>query len=141
MADDQLFYVGQKALIDKNGEVLVLNDPLFGLDLPGGKIQVGELDFEEALTREVMEETGLTISIEKPFTTGYFEFPRDTKHRNVGKKIFVVFYKAKYISGDVTLSTEHNKYQWVNKDTYKSLKATERTKLNITALEKYFEKK
>ena len=39
---DALFCVGQKAFIEKDGKVLVLNDPEEGLDFPGGKIQVGE---------------------------------------------------------------------------------------------------
>jgi hypothetical protein len=49
MKDDALFCVGQKAFIEKDGEILVLNDPLEGLDFPGGKIQVGETDFAEAV--------------------------------------------------------------------------------------------
>ena len=139
MPQDQLFYVGQKALIEKDGEVLILNDPLFGLDLPGGKVQVGELDFEKALKREVKEETDFEIEIGRPFFRGYFEFPKNTKHRNAGKKIFVIFYIAKYISGDLQLSEEHNKYFWVNKKTYKKLSATKRTQLNINAIQVYFD--
>lgn len=138
MVQDQLFYVGQKAVIHKDGEVLILNDPEFGLDLPGGKIQEGELDFEEALRREVKEETGLEIEIGEPFFRGYFEFPHDSKHRNAGKKIFVVFYKARYVSGELVLSEEHDGYKWVDKNTYKTLTSSKRTQLNIEALKSYF---
>ena len=46
MKEDQVFYVGQKAFIDKDSQILVLNDSLNGeLDFPGGKIQEGEFDF------------------------------------------------------------------------------------------------
>jgi len=44
MAEDQQFYIGQKVVLEKDGKVLILNDPVFGGDLPCGKIQVGETD-------------------------------------------------------------------------------------------------
>ena len=37
MAEDKLFYIGQKAFIEKGGKVLVLFDPGLGLDFPGGR--------------------------------------------------------------------------------------------------------
>lgn len=138
MVDDQLFYVGQKALIEKDGSVLVLNDPVFGLDLPGGKIQEGELDFDEALKREVGEETGLEIEVGSIFFRGYFEFPKDSLHRSAGKKIFVIFYKAKYLGGKVRLSEEHDSFRWVDKESYRELKSSKRTEVNIEALKEYF---
>ncbi len=42
MEKDTLFCVGQKAFIEKDGKVLVLFDPIEGLDFPGGKIKEGE---------------------------------------------------------------------------------------------------
>jgi hypothetical protein len=33
--EDEVFYVGQKAFIEKDGEVLVIFDPKEGLDYPG----------------------------------------------------------------------------------------------------------
>jgi len=121
MKKDQQFFVVQKAFIDKGGEVLVLNDPIEGLDFPGGKIQEGETDLAGALKREVYEETGLIIEIGKPFEVGYFEFPLNTGHRNAGKKVYLVGFKCKYISGEVKLSDEHNKFLWVNSDNYKEV--------------------
>lgn len=35
---DSRFYVSQKALIQKRDSVLVLFDPIEGIDFPGGKI-------------------------------------------------------------------------------------------------------
>ncbi len=91
MPQDQLFYVAQKALIEKDGEILVLNDPQMGIDLPGGKIQIGETDIIKSLYREIEEETGLEVEIGEAFTTDYFEFPKEIKHRHAGRIIFVVF--------------------------------------------------
>ena len=119
MAEDKQFYVGQKAFINKEGEILVLFDPILGMDYPGGKIQEGETDFDKALKREVSEETGLDIEVGDPFARWYFEF--GPGHRNSGKKVFLVGYKCIYKSGKVKLSDEHNNYKWVNKDNYKEL--------------------
>ncbi len=135
MAEDRLLYVGQKAFVNKNGEILVLNDPEFGLDFPGGKLQEGETDFTEALQREVREETSLEIDVGDPFFTWYFEFPKKSSHRNAGKMVFLVGCKCKYISGEVKLSQEHNSFQWINKSNFQELKENSDY---FRALEKYF---
>lgn len=44
-------------------------------DLPGGKIDAGE-SFDGALLREVFEETGLTISIQRVAGTAESELPK-----------------------------------------------------------------
>ncbi len=140
MAEDQLFYVGLKAVIEKEGKVLLLNDPEMGVDLPGGKIQIGETDFLEVLDREINEESGLKTKILGPFSVGYFKFPINVKHRHAGKELFIVFFKAKYLSGDVVISDEHNSYEWADKDAFKDLAAkTKGNKNIINALKKYFE--
>jgi 8-oxo-dGTP diphosphatase len=114
--EDALFCVGQKAFIEKDGSVLVLNDPIEGLDFPGGKVQEGEIDFVEALQREVREETQLEIAVGEPFATWYNEFP--PQHRNAGKKVYLVAFKCSYVSGEVVLSDEHDGCRWVTKDNY-----------------------
>ena len=134
--EDRLFYVGQKAVINNKGKILILHDPQIDkIDLPGGKIQVGETDFKESLKREVREETGLTIEVGQPFTTGYFEFKPDSVHRNRGKQIYLIFFSCKYLSGEIKLSEEHDWYKWVDKQSYRKYYP----KGNILrALESYF---
>src|SRR6185437_14245320 len=121
MAEDQQFYIGQKVVLEKDGKVLVLHDSVLGADLPGGKIQVGENDFVASLKREVFEETGLQIEVGHPFYTGQFFPSAKLKHRNAGKRIFLVFFTARYLSGDITLSDEHDAYYWVDKTDYKEV--------------------
>ncbi|MEK7125164.1 MAG: NUDIX domain-containing protein [Patescibacteria group bacterium] len=125
MKNDALFCVCQKAFIEKDGKVLVLHDPIEGLDFPGGKIQEGEAkdgdasSLIEALKREVHEETGITIDVLDPFAVWYHEFPKG--HRNYPKVNYIVGFKCKYISGDMRLSEEHDKFRWVDKNNYKTV--------------------
>lgn len=116
MKEDAQFYVGQKAFIKKDNEILVLGDPQEGLDYPGGKIQEGETDLVYSLQREVREETGLEIKVGAPFATWTNIFP--AHHRLAGKKVYLVGYKCDYVSGEVKLSDEHDKFQWVTKENF-----------------------
>lgn len=125
MKDDALFCVDQKALIEKDGKVLVLNDPVEGLDFPGGKIQEGEAKEGDtsglirALQREVREETGLEITVGEPFAVWYHEY--SPQHRNYPKKSYLIAFKCTYLSGEVTLSDEHDGFTWVDKTSYAEL--------------------
>ena len=125
MKDDALFCIGQKAFIEKDGKVLVLFDPVEGLDFPGGKIQEGEAKDGDAssliksLQREVMEETGLEIEVFNPFAVWYHEFPKN--HRNYPKVVYLVGFRCKYKSGEPKLSEEHNDFRWVDGSNYKEV--------------------
>jgi 8-oxo-dGTP diphosphatase len=116
MKQDQEFFIGQKAFIEKDGSVLILFDTVVGLDFPGGKIQVGETDLGESLRREVREETGLEIEVGKPFVAWTKNM---VTKKYEGKKLLLIGYKCKYISGEVRISQEHEKFRWVDKNTYK----------------------
>ena len=126
MDDAERFVVGQKALINKDGKVLVLNDPERGLDLPGGKIQVGEEDLRQALRREITEETSLEVEILDPINVGYWNKTRPT---------YFVFFKAKYKSGDVRISDEHDGHEWVGKE---DLEKLDKSSSFYQILENYF---
>lgn len=129
MRPDQLFYAVQKAFIEHDGKILVLNDPVEGLDFPGGKIQEGETDFIESLRREVREETGLDIEVGDPFAV-LPAGPHD------GKMVYMVAFRCRYVSGEVSLSDEHDGFQWVDEGNYKAVDdGTDYFKV----LEKYFQ--
>ncbi len=139
MKEDALFCVGQKAFIEKDNKVLVLMDPVLGLDFPGGKIQEDEVKMENpnslvsALEREVREETTLEIEVGRPFAVWYNEFPKN--HRNYPKKVYLVAFKCKYKKGEVKLSSEHDKFEWVDKNNYKNFYENSEY---YKVLEKYF---
>ena len=135
MTEDQVFWVGQKAFIVRDdGAVLVLRDPAEGLDFPGGKIQRGEEDLARSLQREVHEETGIEIDIGEPFVTWWNEFP--ARHKYAGKKVFLVGYRCRLLSGEVRLSSEHDQFRWVTRDNYREVFENS---AYFRALEKYFE--
>ena len=125
MKEDALFCIGQKAIIEKDGKVLILFDPAEGLDFPGGKIQEGEAIDGDAsslvlsLQREVREETCLEVEVFNPFAVWYHEFPKG--HRNYPKTVYLVAHKAKYVSGKLTLSDEHDNFRWVDENDYKEV--------------------
>jgi 8-oxo-dGTP diphosphatase len=76
-------------------------------DLPGGKLEREEI-LEEAVVREVWEETGITIVPGE--IAGYimFELPE--------KKVIAIVYDGGYIASDVKLSHEHTEYSWIPHD-------------------------
>ena len=139
MKDDALFCVAQKAFIEKDSKVLVLHDPIEGIDFPGGKIQEGEAidgdasSLTRSLQREVREETGLEIEVLNPFVVWYHEFPKG--HRNYGKVVYLVGFKCKYVSDELILSDEHDKFKWVDKN---DCHEVDDGSDYFNALEKYF---
>jgi len=117
MKPDGTFCVGLKAFILNDEKILTINDPIKGLDFPGGKIQEGEHDLVAALKREVREETALEITVGEPFAVWYYEYPKG--HRNFPKRAFFIGYRCEYASGTLKLSDEHNGHRWVSKEDYR----------------------
>lgn len=74
-------------------------------EFPGGKPDLGE-SFEQALLREVAEETGLAISLLRSVGTAESESP--------SKKIVYLIMEARLESGKIQLSEEHDDYTWVS---------------------------
>jgi 8-oxo-dGTP diphosphatase len=77
-------------------------------ELPGGGQDFGESP-EEALIRELDEETGLTVTIENPVCVWHH-----LRENNV--QIIGMTYTCKAITTEVVLSDEHSEYAWVTKE-------------------------
>ena len=110
--------VAGKAVIVKDGKVLILREALYdgGTNagkyvLPGGKLNNNELFFD-ALRREVREETGLEIEIGQPVYIGeWWPVIRDVKNH-----IVAVFVRCQALSTNVVLSEEHDAFAWIALD-------------------------
>ncbi|TAK57926.1 NUDIX domain-containing protein [Patescibacteria group bacterium] len=115
---DEVHFLGQvnqKALIFKEGKILLLQYPKEDLkvagmwDMPGGRLNVGEVAVE-GLKREVFEETGQRIEIQKILTTGTFV-------NLSGKPNFFIIHQAVLVGGEQPLILEKSEvgaFAWVD---------------------------
>lgn len=78
-----------------------------GVTFPGGHVEKGE-SFVEAVTREVFEETGLTIKY--PELCGVKQF-----QDNDGARYVVFLYKTKHFKGEIRSSDEGEVY-WIKRE-------------------------
>lgn len=111
---DTNFLISAKGRIFRNGKMLLLkgvaNDeiPRETWEVPGGLVDIDETP-EEALRREVFEETGLNVSVGKVvkvYTTNYDNFTfRDGRQSRI--RLFVIVYDCTFKSGNFELSEEH----------------------------------
>lgn len=101
--------VSAKAVVLANDKVLLLRQPNGRWDLPGGKVDPGEL-VTEGLEREVREETGLEVGALKMLATG-------TRARDSREDLLVFFFlcapMAKYRPNQIRLSEEHRDFKLV----------------------------
>ena len=77
------------------------------VDQPGGSVEYGE-NFEEALLREINEETGLSVRVVAPFSTWTYRRERS--------QLMGVDFLCEWAGGDVTLSEEHEGFEWLSMD-------------------------
>jgi len=111
---DKKFGVAVKAMIrNEEGKYLVLYKSETEeinpkeIDIPGGRMESGE-SVEESLKREVREEAGINIEVEKP--SRVWSLVKENLH------LVGITFLAKYVSGEVKLSGEHTTHEWIDKN-------------------------
>lgn len=116
------FYLAVKGLIrNPEGKILVLkrsdhDDHKPGVwETPGGGID-HEQPPQEALEREILEETGLTVIVKEPFNV--FTFRKDTGEFKVG-----ITFLCDWVSGEVRLSDEHTEYRFIDAQDFAGLES------------------
>ena len=102
------------AAVIRNGKVLIVRrarPPANGVyTLPGGGVEVGE-NLMEAVTREVLEETGLTVA--PVALAGYREaIVRDGEGR-VERHFVILPFAARWIAGEPVLNDELSEAMWL----------------------------
>lgn len=98
--------VSVKAIMRGPRGVLFLKNPRNELELPGGRPNQGE-SLESALTREVQEECGLSI-------TSATYMGSQSSEVVPGKRVLLVFYACKFGLNSLVISDEHTAYEWVD---------------------------
>ena len=72
-------------------------------EFPGGKVALGE-EFDQVVQREVGEETGLIIAVQRALGTAQADLP--------ARKVIYLILEADLEAGTVQLSGEHDAYEW-----------------------------
>jgi 8-oxo-dGTP diphosphatase len=124
-------FVATKAFVSFNGKVLVLRESskyqdgtnANKYDIVGGRVEPGQR-FDESLLREVQEETGLTVSIGKPFFVNEWRpIVKGEQWQIVG-----IFFSCSAESDKVTLSADHDDFKWIEPGEYNRLNLIENLK-------------
>jgi ADP-ribose pyrophosphatase YjhB (NUDIX family) len=130
VADERLYparpFLAVSAAILRDGKVLVVRrarKPALGVyTVPGGVVEAGET-LIEAVIREVMEETAMTIA---PVTlAGHREaIIRDPAGR-VERHFVILCFASRWIAGEPVLNEELDDARWVTLDQLKGLRTTD----------------
>jgi 8-oxo-dGTP diphosphatase len=120
MGDVILRVAAKAVIVNGEGKVLVLREASTYAEgtntgkyhVPGGRLEPGEA-FNDALTREIREETGLEgVEVGEAIHV-------DEWRPEIGgqvQQIVGVFILCKYKGGEVRLSSEHDEAVWMNPD-------------------------
>lgn len=93
-------------VIDEGGRVLVIERRDNGhWESPGGILELGET-FEEGVRREVLEETGVQVSVGA--LTGVY--------KNMSRGIVALVYRCSILAGHPRTSSEAISVRWVSRD-------------------------
>ncbi len=92
------------------GEVALVRTARRGWELPGGQIELGE-SLIDGLRREVLEECGIEIEIEKLLHV----------RSNLSSAIVIFCFQASYLSGQLRPSEETPEVRWADTDSAEEL--------------------
>ncbi len=114
-------WVATKAFVEHEGKILVLQESsaykdgtnVGKFDIVGGRLNPGE-HFRDALLREVKEETGLDVTVGRPFFVNEWR----PQVRGEQWQIVATFFVAHAHEAEVTMSEDHAAYKWIDPKKY-----------------------
>ena len=119
-------YLAVSAAIIRDGRVLVTQrarGPALGIwSMPGGVVEAGET-LTEALKREILEETQLTI--EPVALAGHREVVVRDVVGKVSRHFVIMCFASRWIAGEPRLNEELSDARWLMPSELKGLKTTE----------------
>jgi ADP-ribose pyrophosphatase YjhB (NUDIX family) len=119
-------YLAVSAAIFRDGQLLVVRRttaPAQGLyTFPGGAVETGET-LEQAVIREVMEETGLAIA--PAGLAGIRELIAPDEKGRTKHHVVILAYAARWLAGEPKLNEELSEAHWLAPEALAGLQTTE----------------
>ncbi len=120
--DKDLYFVAVKLLIRDDNKLLITHDVFGSWDLPGGRIRKDEFkaSLQSVIERKISEEIGDDFRYTVGEPAVFFRVTR--KEHGLDNKevrIFAIGYEATYEGGEVKLGDHHDKYEWVDIESFK----------------------
>ena len=114
------------AAIIRDGRVLLAQrayGPALGMwTMPGGVVEAGE-SLNEALVREILEETGLTV--EPVALAGHREVMARDADGRMQRHFVILCFASRWVAGEPVLNEELADFRWVKPSELKDFKHTE----------------
>jgi 8-oxo-dGTP diphosphatase len=127
-------YLAVSAAIFRAGRVLIVRrgvPPMQGIyTLPGGGVELGET-LEQAVMREVREETGLAI--EPLSLAGYRQVIARDSAGKIERHFVILPFAARYLAGEISLNAELAEAKWLLPAELSGLRTTEGLAEIVTA--------
>jgi 8-oxo-dGTP diphosphatase len=141
LAADKTFLVSQKALVIKNGKLLILKATarISGgrsqWELPGGLLELDE-PLREGLAREVKEETSLDIEVGQLLALWDVWLPEFTFRdgRTMAVRVILPAYRCETDGDTIQLSKEHSEHRWIGKDDLDDLSFPDEVKQTLAQI-------
>ena len=130
-------YLAVSAAIFRAERVLIVRrgvPPMQGIyTLPGGGVELGET-LEQAVMREVREETGLAI--EPLSLAGYRQVIARDSEGKIERHFVILPFAARYLAGEISLNAELAEAKWLLPSELSGLRTTEGLAEIVTAGER-----
>ncbi len=116
----ELYFVAVKILLRKGDELLLTHDVFGDWDIPGGRIKPDEFEvsLEDIIARKMQEELGGAVQYELGEPKIFFRHKRIEHSTQLEARIFAVGYEAVYKSGEISLGSNHDRYEWMDIKTF-----------------------